>query len=91
MALTDKEQNFQGVQGYLKFSAVVVAEGEPLPPSRTDDDDDDEGAETADLQSLVLNAPTVNLEEYYLSAKIWRGDGLPQTDKGGKCGKTILS
>ncbi len=33
-----------------------------------------------------MNAPDVKMEEFYIYARFWRGDGFPATDKGGKSG-----
>jgi len=39
----------------------------------------------------VLNAPSIQLTEYYLDLKVWKGEHMPQTDMGGKCGTVVSS
>lgn len=84
VGLMDVSGEQQGPQGYLKFSAVVVPEGEPQPPPHNEDEEEDE-EDNADLQSLVMNAPNIALQEYYLDLKVWKGEDLPKTDSGGSC------
>jgi C2 domain len=84
VALTDDSGEHQGVQGYLCFSATVVPDGEDMPPPHADDDDDDIDIDNVDLADLVLNAPNIQLQQFAISAKIYRGDGIPAMDRNGK-------
>lgn len=84
VALVDKTGETEGLQGFLQFSCAVVVQGEPLPPPRSEDDEDDNlDLDNLDLQSLVLSGPDISVEEYYIFAKIYHADNLPQTDKNG--------
>lgn len=74
-ALTDVTDKFEGVQGYLKASVVVLGPDDEQythPPS----DADDEG------NMMVLMPPNIPQTGKLLKIKAYEADGLPQMDEG---------
>eukprot|EP00033_Pygsuia_biforma_P002484 GCRY01002754.1.p1 GENE.GCRY01002754.1~~GCRY01002754.1.p1 ORF type:complete len:1277 (-),score=458.89 GCRY01002754.1:265-4095(-) len=83
VALTDNERQ-EGIQGYLKVTVTVLGPGD-LAATHDDADDDDDDEEGADLQSLVLLPPEMDLIPYELQVRCYRAENLPKMDRMGKC------